>query len=138
MEQGLNLETEEYDPKKSKVTLKISSALEGESQWQPSREKAMYWDTEKKMFIRVSTSISIHSEIARIIIIVIYQIVGYAQKRTTRQSYISKSFRPSVVHDVYQQNLITPVKHAHYKCQALLLSHLIGQAGTCVDKMCPS
>ena len=29
-------------------------------------------------------------------------------------------------------------KHAHYDGQALLLSHLIGQAGTYMDKMCPS
>ena len=27
-------------------------------------------------------------------------------------------------------------KHAHCKGQALLLSHLTGQAGTCIDKMC--
>ena len=29
-------------------------------------------------------------------------------------------------------------KHANYKGQALLLSHLIGQGGSCMDKMCPS
>ena len=29
-------------------------------------------------------------------------------------------------------------KHAHYNGQALLLSHLIGQVGTCMDKICPS
>ena len=29
-------------------------------------------------------------------------------------------------------------KHAHGKHQALILSHLIGQSGSCMDKMCPS
>ena len=59
--------------------------------------------------------------------------------KITRQSRISKSFRPHVVHDVHKQNLIAPDKHAHYEGQALLLSHLIGQhSGACVDKMCPS
>ena len=40
---------------------------------------------------------------------------------------------PRVVHDVYRQNLIAPLKHANYKGQALLLSHLIGQAGTYIS-----
>ena len=35
-------------------------------------------------------------------------------------------------------NLIAPDMHAHYKGQAFFLSHSIGQAGTCMDKMCPS
>ena len=30
---------------------------------------------------------------------------------------------------------IAPVKYAHYKGQALLLSHLTGQAGTCMGNM---
>ena len=47
-------------------------------------------------------------------------------------------FALNMVHGVYKHNLIVPVKHAHYKGQALLLSHLIGQAGPCMDKMCPS
>ena len=55
-----------------------------------------------------------------------------------KQSLITRSFRPRVVHGVYKQTLIPLVKHAHYKGQALLLSHLIGQAGTWMDKMCLS
>ena len=59
-------------------------------------------------------------------------------QRDHKQSLITKSFCPHVVHGVYKQNLIAPVKHAHFKGQALLLSHWIGQAGACMDKMCPS
>ena len=44
------------------------------------------------------------------------------------------SVKTSLVHVSW----IVPVKHAHYQGQALLLSHLIGQTGTCIDKMCPS
>ena len=44
-------------------------------------------------------------------------------------------FASTVVHNVYKQNLIAQVKYAHYKGQALLLSHLIGWAGTCMDKI---
>ena len=50
---------------------------------------------------------------------------------------------PNLSVHAYKQNksgthvlsdLIAPVKHAHDKGQ-VLLSHLIGQAGTCMDKM---
>ena len=54
MEQGLDIEIEEYDPKKSKVTMKVSSALEGQDQWKPAIEKDLYWNEEENMFIKVS------------------------------------------------------------------------------------
>ena len=60
-------------------------------------------------------------------------IIIFPSNDETRQSWISKSFRPHVV-DVYKQSMY----YNAYKGQALLLSHLIGQAGTCMDKMCPS
>ena len=39
---------------------------------------------------------------------------------------------------VHMLLMFTNMYYNDYKGQALLLSHLIGQAGSCMDKMCPS
>ena len=48
--------------------------------------------------------------------------IVFVFKRDHKQSLITKSFRPRVVHDVYKQNFSTPVKHAHYRGQACHMS----------------
>ena len=53
-EQGIHIQTEDFDPSKSRVTLTFSGNMLDEKEWGPTMNFDINWEGDRKVFSKVS------------------------------------------------------------------------------------